>query len=164
METKEKFGITRSKQKSGNGWLVRLYLPGENKRPVAQRYFADKKHGGTDKALEVAKVWRDEKMREHTVAPRKRDGSGYFLKYNRRNAVSGRIGINLVSYKNPDGSFRNLSWQARFMVDGKQKNKSYSILKYGYETAWRMAAMERSRHDGQPMPESAPDMPDWMPK
>ncbi|MBU2838370.1 AP2 domain-containing protein [Acidithiobacillus thiooxidans] len=158
------FGITRSKHKKGNGWLVRLYLPGENKQPVAQHYFADKKHGGTDKALELAKVWRDEKTLEHGVAPRKRDGNGYFLKYNRGNEVSGIIGVNLIFSKNEHGGFRNLAWQARFMVNGKQKNKSYSIFKYGYETAWRLAAMERSRHDGQPIPEKAPDKPDWIPK
>lgn len=157
------FGITRVQQMGRYGWVVRLYHPGKNKTPASTRYFSDTKYGGSEKTLETARTWRDAEMLKHGITPRKRDGSGFMVAYHRDNRFSNRIGINLIVERNKSGSFRTLAWQARLMVEGRQKTRSFSIMKYGYEKAWSMAAAVRQAHDGQPIPESAPEKPDWMP-
>lgn len=54
------YGIYRIDQdyKKNYGWFVRL----KNKGQKVSKWFADKKNGGKRKALQAAKVYRDEQL------------------------------------------------------------------------------------------------------
>ena len=56
-------GISRidRDENSTYGWFVRIYR--DNK--IISKFFSDKKHGGRDIALAMAKQWRNEMYQEH---------------------------------------------------------------------------------------------------
>lgn len=153
------YAITRRDDASATGWWVRLYRPGERK-PAANKLFSDSVNGGYDAARVAARAWRDAQMSAIGIVQRKRDGNGHFVAYKRNS--SGKIGVRLCHDYNPDGSICRIYWEAKFMVDGKQRGRGYSVRKYGYEGAWRLATAERKRHDGRPVPAKAPDRPAWL--
>ena len=72
----------------------------------------------------------------------------------------GHIGVNLVCPL--QNGKRYMVWKAEWSIAGQSKNKSWSLHKYGYEGAWRLAAEERARHDGLPSPTEPPPMPRWV--
>ncbi|MBU2838919.1 hypothetical protein HF670_04940 [Acidithiobacillus thiooxidans] len=152
------YGITRLDYAKSKGWWVRLYRPG-SKKPDASKLFSDSAHNGYEAARIAARKWRDEKMAELDIQPRKWDGNGHFTMYSRNR--SGKIGVRLChDYK--AGRISRVYWEAKFMVNGKQRVRSYSVRKYGYECAWRLAIAERQRHDGEPVPDTVPERPDWL--
>ncbi|CDQ10549.1 protein of unknown function [Acidithiobacillus ferrivorans] len=155
------YAITRCANASATGWWVRLFRPGERK-PAASKLFSDSVNGGYDAARVAARAWRDAQMAVLGILQRIRDGNGHFVAC-KRNA-SGKIGVRLCHDYNPDGSICRIYWEAKFMVDGKQRGRGYSVRKYGYEGAWRLATAERKRHDGRPVPSTAPDRPAWLEK
>ncbi len=127
---------------------------------AASKHFSDSKNGGYEVALTAARAWRDAQMAALDIAERACDGNGHFLAYKRNR--SGKIGLRLMPDRHPDRRIRRVYWEARFMVDGKQRIQTYTVRKYGYIGAWRLAATERSRHDGQPVPAAPPKAPDWL--
>ena len=154
------FAITRVDYERGHGWIVRLFYPGVRK-PAAQRLFSDSTHGhSADRALCAARAWRDARMALLGISPNRRDGNGY-NRISKAN-TSGRIGVQLGRIKAADGTIRYAAWVASVMEDGRQKRQRWSIRKYGYVGAWRLATAARGRHDGLPSPEQPPPMPDWV--
>ena len=158
--TTHDFAITRVDYERGHGWMVRLFYPGVRK-PAAQRLFSDGTHGhSADRALCAARAWRDVQMTLLGISPNRRDGNGY-NRISKAN-TSGRVGVKLGRVDASDGTIRNVSWVASVMGDGRQKNRCWSIRKYGYVGAWRLATAARGRHDGLPSPEQPPPMPTWV--
>lgn len=153
------YGITRLDYARTKGWWVRLYRPG-SKKPDASKLFSDSVCNGYEAARVAARKWRDEKMAELDIQPRQRDGNGHFTTYSRNR--SGIIGVRLCHDYTADGSISRIYWEAKFMVNGKQRVRSYSVWKYGYEYAWRLAIAERQRHDDEPVPDTVPERPDWL--
>ncbi|MHB8225410.1 hypothetical protein [Acidithiobacillus sp.] len=145
--TSPNFAIIRMDYDSATGWWVRLYRPGENKTAAASKHFSDSKNGGYEAALTAARAWRDAQMAALDIAERACDGNGHFLVCKRNR--SGKIGLRLVHDRHPDGRIRRIYWEARFMLDGKQRVRTYAVRKYGYAGAWRLAATERGQHDWQ---------------
>ncbi len=153
------YAITRRDDASATGWWVRLFRPGERKAAVT-KLFSDSVNGGYGAARVAARAWRDTQMAALGLVQRKRDGNGHFVACSRN--TSGKLGVRLCHDHNPDGSICRVYWEAKFMVDGKQRGRVYSVRKYGYEGAWRLAVAERKRHDGRPVPAKAPDCPAWL--
>lgn len=145
------FAITRVDYERGHGWMVRLFYPGVRK-PAAQRLFSDGTHGhSADRAHRAARAWRDAQMALLGISPNRRDGNGY-NRISKAN-TSGRVGVKLGRVDASGGTIRNVSWVASVMEDGRQKSRCWSIRKYGYVGAWRLATVARGRHDGLPSPE-----------
>jgi hypothetical protein len=53
-----------SDEKSTHGWFVRIY-----RRKVISKFFSDRKHGGKDVALKLARQWRDEILQKYPDVP-----------------------------------------------------------------------------------------------
>lgn len=127
---------------------------------LGQEYFSDAKLGGVKACLKAAIERRDALVKEHKIPLRCYDGNGWCAK-DKRN-TSGEVGIGLF-LDDPEAPTR-VSWGARIMVDGAQRNVTRSIRKFGYRGAWRAVAKIRARHTGQPVAQEPPTPPDWLVK
>lgn len=125
-----------------------------------QIYFGDAAYGGLNSALRKALKCRDDLIREHNIPLREYAGNGWCAKHAKN--TSGEVGIALE--KKPAIDPYYVAWAVRNMVDGKQWHRSWSIKKYGYLGAWRLATEARVKHTGQPTSEAPPAPPDWLVK
>lgn len=120
------------------GWWVRI---SQRKGGWVQKHFPDRRHGGKAKALIAAKAWRDEqtarlKLPEHIVHTNARSDKkqpklpcGIFIVTHRK---AGKLYAQMVSV-----------WQESEWV---QARKTFSINKYGYDGALRLA--KKARREG----------------
>lgn len=123
-----------------------------------QHYFGDAAYGGKNSALRNALAFRDKLLRENKIPVREYNGNGWCVKHSRN--TSGDVGVCLS--KKPAENPYYVAWTVRNVVDGQQKNKSWSIKKHGYAGAWLKAAQARSKHTSQPHSNEPPPPPDWV--
>lgn len=125
-----------SRRDFGNlrGWVVRsAYITKYFKEFFGEEeknwFFDDKKLGGKQVSLAAAKNFRDKYLKQAN-APERVPGD------------KGRIYVGQKSYRPRNGGdlVHYDVWFAWVRVDGKPASTSYSIAKYGYEEAKKMAA------------------------
>ena len=124
-----------------------------------QEYFYDSIYGSKGKSLKAAIKKRDELIKLHNIKLRVYDGSGYCLIHSKN--TSGMVGVSLSKMEKASGSI-SIFWSARVQIDGKQKNKCWSIKKYGYVAAWRHAVAFRCSFTDEPIIKNPPLPPEWL--
>jgi hypothetical protein len=153
--------IVRIDSDSTHCWWVRFFRGG---RYVAQKTFSDGRLGGRAAALKAAKHWRDRILKR--LLPLQKD----FRTVNRRN-WSGVVGVSITCTHR--GKNTLYSWSARYQSGlgrrRKQVNRVFSILRFGYEEAFRKALRERARHTTRAIsdvktPKPPRDVARWMKK
>jgi len=126
-------GVIRIDSESTHGWQVRVYRHGK----TYSKLFSDKKCGGRDEAFEAARAYREE-LRDEVAqlpeaAPRRR-----LIKRNKGN-TTGVVGVSRT-YKRDRRGIRHevyaVSWNPE---PGVARGTSFSIKRYGEDTAFRMA-------------------------
>ncbi len=126
------YAISRIEVKPGVWcWSVHFRRTGK----AHYKSFYDLKMGGSKKALAAAIEWRDDQLAK-TRALGKRE----FHQLVRINNQSGVPGVQFIQPKSqPQGS-----WQARLkMPDGKELARTFSVKRYGYEGAFKLAVKAR---------------------
>lgn len=135
------------KRSSTHGWQVRVRRQGKR----VTKFFADRKHGGRDEALEVAKVYRDELLEElpEPDDPVKRSAEA--------RSRSGVAGLNLTLKDIGNGTkkpYVQLSW---IDLTGKRRSASFSAEKWGLRRAiWNACLRLHKAHEEKGEAESDP--------
>ena len=98
--------------------------------------FYDLQLGGSKTALAAAIEWRDSQLAKTQVLSKRE-----FHQLVRTNNQSGVPGVQFIQPKNqPQGS-----WQARLKLsDGKEVTRTFAVLKFGFEGAFKLAVEARS--------------------
>ena len=130
-------GIIRIDSDSTHGWQVRVYRHGK----TYSRLFSDRKLGGREEAFEAAQTYRstleDEVEQMPPPPPRRR------LVHRNRNNSTGVVGISRT-YKRDRRGIRHevyaVSWNPE---PGVARGTSFSIKRYGEDTAFRLACKLR---------------------
>ena len=130
-------GVIRIDSDSTHGWQVRVYRHGK----TYSRLFSDRKYGDRDQAFEAAVAYRKELEQEVAQLPevpaRRR-----LIRRNRNN-TSGVVGVSRT-YKQDRRGIRHevyaVSWNPE---PGVARGTSFSIKRYGEDTAFRMACKLR---------------------
>jgi hypothetical protein len=136
------------------GWNVRVYV---RSRPVEPKLFSDGVHGGKQRAHAAARRYRDQLLKKYHIAPTGQRGVGYH-EIDPRNR-SGVVGVSLQKTRRASGRV-HFNWSARYMMDGKQRNQTFSIQQYGYTRAFNLAVRCRYENTGrQPPRRSKPPSP-----
>lgn len=115
------------------GWQVRMQFRGQK----FSRFFADRMHGGEERALIAARKWRDEQWLVLGMinSPRTCETSS-------RNA-SGVVGVSRVVVRSSSGVEYHF-WQATWCPSpGQRQSIKFSIKKYGDQMAYRLAIEAR---------------------
>jgi len=124
-----------------HAWRVSLRRHGK----ALVRNFADKKCGGKRKALQMAKLYRDQLLASHPPMSRKE-----FAEIRRRNNNTGITGVYKYAkkYLLKDGRERaTWYWEANWpTVRGESANANFSINEYGEAVAKQLAI--RAREEG----------------
>ena len=116
-----------------HGWQVRLRRRGK----LFSKFFSDRKHGGVEDALVIAKSYRSELIKTLPDPVR----AGAEGKLTRRN-VSGVVGVSRIVIKT--GARRYEFWQATWSCDsGARKRMKFSVRRYGEERAFELACVAR---------------------
>ena len=127
------YAITRTEPKPGI-WCWTVLFRRRGKAHI--KAFYELKLGGSEKALAAAIKWRDAQLaKTQTLSQRE------FHQLVRSNNHSGVPGVQFIKPTNqPQGS-----WQARLkQPDGKELTRTFAVLKYGYEGAFKLAVAARS--------------------
>ena len=130
-------GVIRIDSDSTHGWQVRVYRDGK----TYSRLFSDKKCGGREKAFDAAKAYRAtlvEEVAELPAAPRRRR----LIRRNRNNS-SGVVGVSRTFKQDRRGVRHEVyavSWNPE---PGVARGTSFSIKRYGEDTAFRLACQLR---------------------
>ena len=130
-------GIIRIDSDSTHGWQVRVYRHGR----TYSRLFSDRKMGGKEEAYQAALAYRSELEEEvdqiPAPPPRRR------LVQRNRNNSTGVVGISRT-YKRDRRGVRHevyaVSWNPE---PGVARGTSFSIKRYGEDTAFRLACKLR---------------------
>jgi hypothetical protein len=130
-------GVIRIDSDSTHGWQVRVYRHGK----TYSRLFSDRKHGNRDDAFAAAHAYRraleEEVAALPETAPRRR-----LIRRNKNNAT-GVVGISRTFKMDRRGMRHEVyavSWNPR---PGVARGTSFSIRKYGDDTAFKMACRLR---------------------
>ncbi len=126
-------GVIRIDSDSTHGWQVRVYRHGK----TYSKLFSDRKHGGKEEAFEAAVAYRSELEEEVAAmpdaAPRRR-----LIRRNKNNST-GVVGISRT-YKRDRRGIKHevyaVSWNPE---PGVARGTSFSIKRYGEDTAFRLA-------------------------
>ena len=112
---------------------------GYNIPEATHKTFADGVYGGKRKALKAAIVHRDKELKRLKVTLCKR------YKYDKNSQRHWGVGVNENWDRDKNGydylHIVGTYWDGR---KKKQVHKSFSVNKYGYELAWKLAAQWRS--------------------
>lgn len=130
-------GVIRIDSDSTHGWQVRVYRHGK----TYSRLFSDRSCGGKQDAFEAAVAYRAELEAEVEAlpepAPRRR-----LIRANKSNAT-GVLGISRTSKQDRRGIRHEVyavSWNPQ---PGVARGTSFSIKRYGEDTAFRLACQLR---------------------
>ena len=116
-----------------HGWQVRLRRQGK----LFSKFFSDRKHGGEEEALTIARAYRNELIKSLPEPVR----AGAEGKMTRRN-VSGVVGVSRIVIKS--GLRRYEFWQATWSCDsGIRKRMKFSVRRYGEDRAFELACVAR---------------------
>lgn len=130
-------GVIRIDSDSTHGWQVRVYRHGK----TYSRLFSDRKHGDREKAFQAAVAYRTELEEEVAKLP-DQPARRRLIRRNRNN-TSGVVGISRT-YKQDRRGIRHevyaVSWNPE---PGVARGTSFSIKRYGEDTAFRMACKLR---------------------
>ena len=131
-------GISRIDSRNTHGWFVRVY----NRDVTYSKLFSDKKNGGRAKALDMALEFRDQLESEvRAVSPGRR-----IVQRDKRNK-SGVIGVCRTRKRNRNGTYSecySVSWSPELNV---KKCRTFSIQKYGEDTAFELACELRRQKE-----------------
>ena len=130
-------GVIRIDSDSTHGWQVRVYRDGK----TFSRLFSDKKWGSRDEAFEAAQAHRQELLDEVAQLPAK-PRRRRLIRHNKSN-TSGVVGVSRT-YKRDRRGIRHevyaVSWNPE---PGVARGTSFSIKRYGEDTAFRLACQLR---------------------
>lgn len=130
-------GIIRIDGDSTHGWQVRVYRDGK----TFSRLFSDRQHGDADAAYGAALAYREQL--EHAVAALPAaPATRRLVRANRLNQT-GVTGISRTVKRDPRGIEHEVyavSWNPQ---PGVARSTSFSIKRYGEDTAFRMACQKR---------------------
>ena len=132
-------GISRIDSGSTHGWFVRGYRNGK----IYSRLFSDRKNGGETKALNQAKLFRDE-LNEKLDSIPKKPRKNRIVVSDARNKT-GELGVSRTTKTGPNGTLHesySVSWRPK---PGYQKCTSFSIRKYGEKKAFKLAVEHRRK-------------------
>jgi len=120
------------------GWLVTIQRRGV----IHRKHFSDGVHGGKQKALVAAKLWRDQVMKKYPPLSL-REYSGIVKKSN-RSGVAGVCRYCSAATRHLPPAQQRWSWVATWvMPDGKRKRVKFSVTKYGEADAYKKALKAR---------------------
>ena len=130
-------GIIRIDSDSTHGWQVRVYRSGK----TYSRLFSDRKHGTRDASFEAAAAYRlalqDEVAALPAEAPQRR------LIHSNRNNTTGVVGVSRTFKRDRRGIRHEVyavSWNPE---PGLARGTSFSIKRYGEDTAFQLACKLR---------------------
>ena len=132
-------GIIRIDSDSTHGWQVRVYRHGK----TYSRLFSDRKCGGKEEAFEEALAYRTELEAEVAALP-EAEPRRRLIERNKNNST-GVIGISRTYKRDRRGVKHEVyavSWNPE---PGVARGTSFSIKKYGEDTAFKMAC--KLRHE-----------------
>ena len=139
---KKNKGLSRIDSGSTHGWFVRGYKNGQ----TYSKLFSDKRHGGKNNALVVARGYRDELFDELSEIPNSPRARRIVTRDSRNK--TGVLGVCRISKKGVNGKVTesySVTWRPE---PGVQKCTSFSIRKYGEEEAFRLAVeLRREKMD-----------------
>ena len=133
------YGICRldQEQVGTHGWQVRFQRKGVRHG----RFFSDREWGGHDKALRLARRFRD-RLLAHASRVSSSPQIRVQSSVTRRNR-SGVVGVTRISQRSAKGDSYHF-WQASWTdQDGTRKVVRFSVLKYGEDTAFQQACEVR---------------------
>lgn len=136
MAPRPNYGISRIEQeeKKNFGWNVRV----TNKGKTTHKYFPDKSCGGKNKALKLAREFRDGVLKKMPKA--KQEAAS---KAQRNVKKSGVTGVTHVVSKVGDGKSYEY-WQAAWEdSNGSRRTAKFSISRYGNKEALSLAIQAR---------------------
>ena len=124
--------------------------------PSVSRYFSLARYGSMDAAYAAALAFR-----QTLQVPR--PGCGGHVKDCRN--LSGHVGVTLACETRP-GRPMSWAWTATWFENGRQHRRRFSVLRYGYEGAFRLARLEREHRCGpmgqvEPAP-PPPELVEWL--
>jgi hypothetical protein len=137
-EIREK-GISRIDSGSTHGWFVRGYRNGK----THSKLFSDRKCGGREVSLTMAKAYRDELLADLKEIPQKQRARRVVFR-DARNST-GVLGVCRTAKTGANGKTSecySVSWRPS---PGVQKCTSFSIRKYGEKKAFQLAVEHRKR-------------------
>lgn len=130
-------GVIRIDSDSTHGWQVRVYRHGK----TYSKLFSDRKCGGRDKAFTEAMRYREE-LEDEVMAMPESEPKRRYIRHNKNNAT-GVLGISRTFKRDRHGRRHEVyavSWNPE---PGKARGTSFSIARYGEETAFKMACRLR---------------------
>ena len=137
------YGITRIDpelhKSRTKGYEVRI----RRKNKLICKLFSDNVYRGKTKALKEAKKYRDKILEENPPMTRKE-----FAERNSGRSKSGVVGVSLIKAvdKRGDKSYSYQYWQAYWSPKpGVHKSRKFSVNKYGYEKAFKLAKQARKK-------------------
>ena len=128
-------GISRIDSGSTHGWFVRSYRAGR----TYSKLFSDRKYGGKNKALQLAKSHRDELAEELEALPKKRSAKSSAAADARY--AAGPTGIARVTSFDPEGEGQDFEGfeAAYYPKPGVFESVSFSIKEFGEAKALDLA-------------------------
>lgn len=130
-------GVIRIDSDSTHGWQVRVYRHGK----TYSKLFSDRKCGGKEEAFEQAVAYREELQAEVDAMPES-EPKRRLITHNKNNAT-GVLGVSRTFKRDRHGHRHEVyavSWNP---APGEARGTSFSIRKYGEETAFKMACKLR---------------------
>ena len=128
--------IKRIDSTKTHGWQVHVRRGGILKTKL----FSDRLHGGKKKALDAAKVHRDELV----LSMAKLAKPLWKIKRTPR-TNTGHLGVSLTEYANKSGKKRKVITVTARSEIGKAVNRKFSVDKLGYEAAVKKAVAWRNK-------------------
>jgi len=136
------YGISRIDDLVHRTHAWRVSLCRQGKRFV--KNFPDKRNGGKARALQLAKIYRDELLLKYPPLSRKE-----FSNKKRRNNKTGITGVYTYAkrFQLSNGSYRETwYWEAHWPTErGESERESFSVKQYGEAVARQMAIRARER-------------------
>jgi hypothetical protein len=132
------------KRSQTHGWQVRVSFEGERRT----KFFADRKYGGRDKALELALAYRDELLAERKELHQ----DGPPVRRAQTRSTSGVAGVRLA-FKN-DTPYVEANW----VTDDGRSVSSFSVARWGLRKAVWQACKARAVGRGVRSPQRVQDM------
>lgn len=130
-------GVIRIDSDSTHGWQVRVYRHGK----TYSKLFSDRKCGGKEEAFKQAVEYRKELEAEVAAMPES-EPKRRLIRHNKNNAT-GVLGVSRTFKRDRHGRRHEVyavSWNP---APGEARGTSFSIQKYGEETAFKMACKLR---------------------